>query len=174
MILFVVAGFTDLLDGPIARRINNATELGAELDSLADHFMILVAVFVLIPAMDLWSWLIPTVWVALASKLISLVPAFIKFRKIFFVHTTLSKFTAILLFLGAIVYFILHSFMSPEAAIDVLNIYLLSMIIIVFVNSIEEILIILKLDYTEKNPRTIFNVAKLNAEHKAQEQSPVN
>lgn len=171
MILFLVAGLTDMLDGPIARRTNNATELGAVLDSVADHFMILVAVFVLVPALGLWSWLLPTIWVALASKLISLAPALMKHRQIFFIHTTLSKITAVLLFLGAIIYFSLHSFVSPQAAIDVLNVYLLVVIIIVFVNSIEEFLIILKLDYPEKNPKTIFNVKKLNNEYKAR-QSP--
>ena len=167
MVLFVLAGLTDMLDGPIARRVNNATELGAELDSLADHFMIIVAVFILIPALGLWGWLLPAVWVALASKLISLVPALVKHRKIYFIHTTLSKITAVLLFLGAIIYFALHSFVSPQSAINVLNIYLLVMIIIVFINSIEEILIILKLDYPEKNPKTIFHVKKLNDEYKA-------
>ena len=167
MILFLVAGLTDMLDGPIARRTNNTSELGAELDSIADHFMIIVAVFVLIPALGLWSWLLPTIWVALASKLISLVPAFVKYRKIYFIHTTLSKITAVLLFLGAIIYFFLYSFISPQAAIYVLNVYLLAVIIIVFVNSIEEILIILKLDYPEKNPKTIFNVKKLNSAYRA-------
>jgi len=172
MILFVVAGLTDMLDGPIARRVNNATELGAELDSLADHFMIIVAVFVLIPAMNLWSWLTPVVWVVLASKLISLVPAFIKHRKIFFIHTTLSKITAILLFLGAIIYFSLYSFVSTQAAITVLNIYLVAMIAIVFVNCAEEILIIVKLDYPEKNPKTIFNVKKLNSDYREKRATP--
>ena len=169
MILFLIAGLTDMLDGPIARYTNTATELGAVLDSVADHFMILVAVFVLVPAVGLWSFLIPTIWVALASKLISLIPALIKHRQIFFIHTTLSKTAAVLLLLGAVIHFSLHSFVSPQLAVDVLNIYLLIMIFIVFINSIEEILIIINLDYPEKNPKTIFNVKKLNSDYQAKQ-----
>jgi cardiolipin synthase len=45
--LFVLAALTDLLDGYIARRLNQASSLGAFLDPMADKLLMLVA-FVLL------------------------------------------------------------------------------------------------------------------------------
>ncbi len=42
LVLFVAAGFTDGLDGAIARLTNSKTELGAFLDPLADKGLVLV------------------------------------------------------------------------------------------------------------------------------------
>ena len=51
MILYICAGVTDMIDGPLARSIKNArSEIGASLDSIADLFMIIVAILVFIPA----------------------------------------------------------------------------------------------------------------------------
>ena len=35
-ILYLVAGFTDMIDGPIARKTNTANEFGSRLDTIAD------------------------------------------------------------------------------------------------------------------------------------------
>lgn len=57
LIVFVVAGLTDALDGAVARMFNKQTELGSYLDPLADKILlstsfIALAIFGLIP-----SWL---------------------------------------------------------------------------------------------------------------------
>jgi cardiolipin synthase (CMP-forming) len=57
LIVFVVAGLTDALDGTVARLLNKQTELGSFLDPLADKILlstsfIALAIFSLIP-----SWL---------------------------------------------------------------------------------------------------------------------
>ncbi|MDE0309394.1 MAG: CDP-alcohol phosphatidyltransferase family protein [Acidiferrobacterales bacterium] len=43
LILFILAGFTDGLDGWIAKRFNYTSELGASLDPLADKIIIIAA-----------------------------------------------------------------------------------------------------------------------------------
>ncbi len=45
--IFVMAGFTDFLDGFIARRFNMITALGTVLDPLADKLMLLMVLFTL-------------------------------------------------------------------------------------------------------------------------------
>ena len=45
--IFLLAGFTDFLDGFIARRFNMVTELGIVLDPLADKLMLLTVLFTL-------------------------------------------------------------------------------------------------------------------------------
>ncbi len=57
LIVFVIAGLTDALDGAVARLLNKQTELGSFLDPLADKILlstsfIALAIFGLIP-----SWL---------------------------------------------------------------------------------------------------------------------
>ena len=59
-ILFVIASFTDLLDGKIARKYNLITNLGKFLDSLADKMLV---ISVLIAFVDLNR--ISSVWVCI-------------------------------------------------------------------------------------------------------------
>ena len=45
--IFILAGFTDFLDGYIARRFNMITKLGIVMDPLADKLMLLMVLFTL-------------------------------------------------------------------------------------------------------------------------------
>ncbi len=84
--LFLLAAFTDLLDGWVARKMHSATELGAKLDSLADYLFY--------GSTPIWVWwsVTPALWheivlplvilgcvtlVALISKLLSRSPRFL-------------------------------------------------------------------------------------------------
>ena len=50
LVIFLVAGATDLLDGYIARKYNMITDLGKLLDPLADKLLLIVALFCLYSA----------------------------------------------------------------------------------------------------------------------------
>lgn len=58
-LLFAVAGFTDWLDGYLARKLNQATPLGAFLDPVADKLMVAVALALLIESHANWALTIP-------------------------------------------------------------------------------------------------------------------
>ena len=45
LILFIIAGITDHLDGYVARKTGSTSELGALLDLLADKLLIIVTLF---------------------------------------------------------------------------------------------------------------------------------
>ena len=47
-VIFVIAAITDMLDGKIARRDNHVTDFGKFLDPVADKFMVIGAMFVLL------------------------------------------------------------------------------------------------------------------------------
>ena len=57
LVLFILAGITDGLDGWIANRFNCATELGARLDPLADKVLIVTACAMLVWLNVLPFWL---------------------------------------------------------------------------------------------------------------------
>ena len=50
--IFIVASITDMLDGKIARRDNLITDFGKFLDPIADKFMVIGAMFVLLYKFD--------------------------------------------------------------------------------------------------------------------------
>lgn len=61
VILFILAGITDGLDGWIAKRFNFTSELGARLDPLADKTIIICAYIMLVILGELPFWLVTLV-----------------------------------------------------------------------------------------------------------------
>ena len=61
LILFILAGITDGLDGWIAKRFDFTSQLGARLDPLADKTIIISAYLMLVVLGDLPFWLVTLV-----------------------------------------------------------------------------------------------------------------
>ena len=60
-ILYLVAGFTDMIDGPIARKTNTANEFGSRLDTIADIVFVVACMIKLLPVLIIPTWL--CIWV---------------------------------------------------------------------------------------------------------------
>jgi len=160
IIIFIFAGLSDMIDGALARRIKDAhSELGAELDSMADMLMVIVTVFFLMPAMDLWPWLWYGILVALGFKLMSAIRGIIKHRKVFFLHTISNKILAMILFIGAILYFIFGGHTGVNA-------YIVFLLVAVFIITLEEMIIISMLDYPNKDIKGFWHVKRVNEEYR--------
>jgi CDP-diacylglycerol--glycerol-3-phosphate 3-phosphatidyltransferase len=56
LLLFIVAGITDYLDGAIARRCNLITDFGKLMDPLADKIMMAAAFILLVPEHAFPAW----------------------------------------------------------------------------------------------------------------------
>ena len=65
--LFAIAGLTDWLDGYLARRLSQATELGAFLDPVADKLLVVVVLLVLL---TVYPVLLPPVAIIVLRELI--------------------------------------------------------------------------------------------------------
>lgn len=58
-IIFALAGFTDWLDGYLARKLDQSTPLGAFLDPVADKLMVVIALVLLVEAHHSWWFSLP-------------------------------------------------------------------------------------------------------------------
>jgi len=103
LVILVVALITDCLDGYIARKLNQTSELGARLDSLGDNFIYITVV------VSVW-WLRPDifhredVWISIVlfSYVLPLICGFLKFKQLISYHTYGAKLSAVLLSVSVI------------------------------------------------------------------------
>ena len=107
LILFAIALATDALDGYLARKLNQITDLGAKLDTWGDTAMYFTA-----PICGYWLWpdlvkedliTISIFWIAF---LIPILGAVIKFGRMPSYHTILAKINTILLSFAVLIWFV--------------------------------------------------------------------
>ena len=74
-VLYVLCGVTDMLDGPIARKLHTESEKGAKLDSAADLIFAAVYAVRILPLLSvpfwIWFWAAVIAAVRLASPAIA-------------------------------------------------------------------------------------------------------
>ena len=71
LVLFVIAGITDHLDGYVARKTGSSSSLGALLDLVADKLLIIVTLFYLISYESSLMLLIPSLVIIIREIVIS-------------------------------------------------------------------------------------------------------
>ena len=69
--IFWLAAFTDLLDGYLARKLNQSTPFGAFLDPVADKLMVVISLGLLIERIDAWYFTLPALVIIGREILIS-------------------------------------------------------------------------------------------------------
>ncbi len=98
-VLYIAAGISDMIDGPVARRTNAATAFGEKLDTAADFLFMAVCLYKLLPVLDVPVWL--WVWIAVIAliKVVNVVSGFAVQKRFVTLHTTMNKAAGALLFL---------------------------------------------------------------------------
>jgi len=91
-----LTGLSDFLDGKIARKFHQTTELGKKLDSVADY--ILIGVLILISFLNLLSPqglsnYVDSIFLIITLRVIVLIYSFIRFRTFITINTLLNKIT---------------------------------------------------------------------------------
>ncbi len=101
-IIYTVSGFSDALDGFIARRFHLTSDFGTHLDSFADLLFYTVMLFRIFPvlwgALPMWIWY--CVGAVLLIRVASYITAGIKYHRFATAHTYLNKATGALVFLA--------------------------------------------------------------------------
>ena len=98
-ITYLLCGFSDMIDGTIARKTNAVSEFGSKLDTVADAVFMAVCAVKLLPMiyLPIWVW----IWIAVIAiiKSANIVMGFFRRKKLVAYHTVLNKITGLLLFL---------------------------------------------------------------------------
>lgn len=96
--VYLIGGFTDMIDGTIARKMGTESAFGAKLDSVADFSFILVCLAKILPAVEVPRWL--WIWILLIAliKFNNVVSGFVRWGKFIGEHTILNKAMGFLLF----------------------------------------------------------------------------
>ena len=98
-ITYLLCGFSDMIDGTIARKTNSTGRFGSQLDSIADLIFIAVSLVKLLPAIHipLWLW----IWggVIAIIKISNIIWGYVSKKQFVSLHTVMNKITGFLLFL---------------------------------------------------------------------------
>ena len=97
--LYLFAGFTDMMDGAVARKRNTVSEFGSTLDTVADFVFLGICFWKILPELDLPFFLL--VWIGLIAviKLTSGIICCSMKKKYIAVHSIMNKITGFLLFI---------------------------------------------------------------------------
>ena len=98
-VLYLLCGFTDMVDGTVARRMGGASEFGARLDTVSDFVFMTVALIKFVPHLHIRVWLWIWIGVIAVIKLGNAAWGFVRTKKLVSPHTVLNKITGLLLFL---------------------------------------------------------------------------
>ena len=97
--IYLLCGFTDMVDGTIARKTNSASDFGARLDTISDFIFFVVSFIKLLPVIHIPKWI--WVWIVIIAiiKIFNVILGFIYTKKLISLHTVMNKITGLLLFL---------------------------------------------------------------------------
>ena len=98
-ITYLLCGFSDMIDGAIARKTNDVSSFGSKLDTVADIVFMVVCAVKLLPMiyLPIWVWM----WITVIAliKVTNIVWGFVRKKQLVDYHAVLNKITGSLLFL---------------------------------------------------------------------------
>ena len=88
---YLIGGFTDAIDGAVARKTGTASAFGSKFDTIADFVFTLAVVIKIVSALYIPVWLI--IWIAIIAliKIGCHIAGYIKYHEFKTVHSALNK-----------------------------------------------------------------------------------
>ena len=98
-VLYLFCGFTDMIDGSIARKTGTVSKFGARLDTVADFVFLSASLAKFLPMVPIPRWL--WVWIAVIGvvKIGNLIWGCVRIKTLVSLHTVMNKITGLMLFL---------------------------------------------------------------------------
>ena len=97
--IYLLCGFSDMIDGTIARKTNSTSEFGSKLDTVADLVFVAVSLIKLLSAIPIPEWLWIWVSVIVIIKFGNIIWGYVSRKQFISLHTTMNRVTGLLLFL---------------------------------------------------------------------------
>ena len=144
LILYSICGFTDILDGYIARKTRTESKFGAKLDTIADLLFYIVMFIIMFDILLKDIIYLVFIIIILLIRIISIIIVLKKYNKFAILHTYTNKITGLLLFF--IPYFIY---------LNNANIIVYIIGVIALISSIEELIINIKSKQLDLNKKSI-------------------
>ena len=104
-VLYALCGFSDMVDGWLARKLQAETVAGAILDSVADIVFVACCAVRLLPVLEIPTWLWIWAGVIVFIKIVNQVSGLVVYKRFCFPHTLANKLTGFLLFLTVLTMF---------------------------------------------------------------------
>ena len=98
-VFYIVAGFSDMVDGFVARKTDTVSKLGARLDTIADFVLVVVCLIKLLPVLRIPAWLYVWIGIIALIKAVNIISGFAVRKRFVAVHSVMNKATGALLFL---------------------------------------------------------------------------
>ena len=98
-VLYIAAGFSDMIDGAVARKTGTVSKFGSRLDTIADIVFVAVCLIKLLPVLPVPIWLY--IWIAIIAfiKVMNIAAGYIRQKGFLSVHSMINKLTGGLLFI---------------------------------------------------------------------------
>ena len=98
-VLYIAAGFSDMIDGAVARKTGTVSKFGTKLDTVADIVFIAVCLIKFLPVMHIPVWLCIWIAVIVMIKVTNIAAGYIRKKEFVSVHSVINKVTGGLLFI---------------------------------------------------------------------------
>ena len=98
-IIYLLCGFSDMIDGTIARKTNSASKFGSQLDTIADFTFVAASLIKLLPAIHIPDGVRIWVCVIAVIKITNIVWGYVSKKQFISLHTIMNKVTGFLLFI---------------------------------------------------------------------------
>jgi len=98
-VFYLLGGFTDMIDGTVARKTNSVSSFGSKLDTAADFVFFLSVLWKLFPLLKLPLWQVVWIGVIAAVKILCVVFGFAHKKQFVVNHSVWNKITGTLLFI---------------------------------------------------------------------------
>jgi len=98
-VLYVWCGVSDVIDGPLARRLKVESRTGAAIDSIADLFFVVFAAIKIIPALTVPSWIWWVFGMLACIQILRMSYLYCKERNFAALHDVPNKIIGVMLYL---------------------------------------------------------------------------
>lgn len=143
--LYICGGLSDLIDGPIARGLNQQSQTGAKIDSAADLVFIIAIFISVLQSVVLPFWLLLFVSIIALVRIAAYAVGYFKYYTYTSLHTILNKASGALLFLFPALLWMLG-----------LNAAGLIVCIIALLSALEELSIIITSKELDRDRKSLF------------------